>query len=255
MPVTSKKRKRGVQKAGPIQKKPRNIRNIAARAVRDVMMKNIETKHSLQTIADGTEIFHNNFVTLSSNLLATTQGIQDPETAATNNRIGDQVTALGVKLSMMVELNERYSDVTFRLLVVKSARGDTPTRASLFNGLSGNKMLDTVNTERYSILAQKWFKIKAANSAVNAAVGVSGFADQNNVTQVVSRATRIIKLWIPGSKFVRSKIIKYDNNGTQAKFFDYHCLLYAYSNYTTQQDIWYVGRVNDFVLEFKYKDA
>ena len=173
------------------------------------MMKNIETKQSLQTIADGTEIFHNNFVTLSSNLLATTQGVQDPETAATNNRIGDQVTALGVKLSMMVELNERYSDVTFRLLVIKSARGDTPTRASLFNGLSGNKMLDTINTERYSILSQKWFKIKAANAGVNAAVGVSGFADQNNVTQVVSRATRIIKLWIPGSKFVRSKIIKY----------------------------------------------
>lgn len=219
------------------------------------MMRNIETKQSLQTIADGTEIFHNNFVTLTSNMLATTQGTADPETLATNNRIGDQVTALGVKLSMMVELNERYSDVTFRLLVVKSARGDTPTRANLFNGLSGNKMLDTINTERYSILAQKWFKIKAANAAVNATVGVSGFADQNNVTQVVSRATRIIKLWIPGSKFVRSKIIKYDNNGTQAKFFDYHCLLYAYSNYTTQQDIWYVGRVNDFILEFKYKDA
>jgi hypothetical protein len=91
--------------------------------------------------------------------------------------------------------------------------------------MSGNKMLDTVNLERYSILAQKWFKIKAANAAGNSSVGVSGFNSLNDVSIVMSRATKIVKLWIPGEKFARSKIIKYDNNGTQAKFFDYHCLL------------------------------
>jgi hypothetical protein len=236
MPVKTagKKRKRGAVSSGPVRKKSKNIRNIAARAVRDVMMRNIETKQSNQTISDGTEIAHNNFVTLSSNLLATTQGLTDPQTASTNNRIGDQVTALGVKIAMMVELNERYSDVTFRLMVVKSARGDTPTRATLFNGQSGNKMLDTINLERYSILAQKWFKITAQNAAGNSSVGVSGFNSLNDVSIVMSRATKIVKLWIPGEKFVKSRIIKYDDNGTQAKFFDYHCLLYAYSNYTTQ---------------------
>ena len=67
---------------------------------------------------------------------------------------------------MMVELNERYSDVTFRLVFVKCAKGDVPTRDSLFTGSSGNKMLDYINKERYTVLAQKFFKIKAPNMGI-----------------------------------------------------------------------------------------
>ena len=246
---------RGAVTSGPVRKKSKNIRQVAARAVRDVMMKNIETKQSNQTIADGTEIFHNNFVTLSSNLLATTQGTWDPQTTSTNNRIGDQVTAIGVKIAMMVELNERYSDVTFRLMIVKCARQDVPTRSTLFHGQSGNKMIDTVNTERYSIIAQKWFKVKSPGQGTTSAVGLSGVATMNDANVQLSRATRIVKLWIPGSKFAKSKIIKYEDTDSRTKFFDYHALSYAYSNYSTQQDIWYVARVNDFICQFKYKDA
>ena len=68
---------------------------------------------------------------------------------------------------MMIELNERYSNVTFRLLVVRCAKGDVPTRDTLFNGVSGNMILDNLNTERYSILRQKFFKMKAPNMGTN----------------------------------------------------------------------------------------
>ena len=43
------------------------------------------------------------------------------------SRIGDKITLSGVSIKAMFELNERYSDVTMRLLVVRSANGDTPT--------------------------------------------------------------------------------------------------------------------------------
>jgi hypothetical protein len=88
-----KKRARASKKfSGPAWKKPKkDIQAAAVRAVRSVMMKNIETKESTQTISDGTENFHNNFVTLSSNLLATTQGTGDPHTSSTSNRIGDRI--------------------------------------------------------------------------------------------------------------------------------------------------------------------
>ncbi len=99
---------------------------------------------------------------LDNALLSTTQGVSDPNNAATANRIGDEINLKGIKCSIMVELNERYSDVTFRLMVVKSAKGDVPTFTTLFNGLSGNKMMDTLNTERYTIMYQKYFKLKAA---------------------------------------------------------------------------------------------
>jgi hypothetical protein len=158
------------------------------------------------TIGDGTEIFHNNFVTLSNNLLATSQGIADPHTASTANRIGDEITLIGVKIAMMVELNERYSDVTFQLLIVRAARQDVPTRSTLFHGLSGNKKIDTINTERYSILASKTFKITAPNAGTVASADVAGLHVLSDSTARISRATKIVKLWIPGAKFNRSRV-------------------------------------------------
>ena len=45
-----------------------------------------------------------------------------------------------ISFKMMLELNERYSDVTFRLFVVRSAKGDTPTSDTLWQGASGKYM-------------------------------------------------------------------------------------------------------------------
>ena len=50
------------------------------------------------------------------------------------------------------------------------------------------------------------------------------------------------------AKFAKSRVIKYENTDSRTKFFYYHALLYAYSNYSTNQDVYYVARVNDFVL-------
>jgi len=230
------------------------------RIIKQQLNRNIETKTSTNTITDGTEIFHNNFVTLTSNPLKTTQGIKDPEDTNLLNRIGDQINLRGFSMKMMVELNERYSDVTFRMFVVRAARGDTPTRATLFNGLSGNKMIDTLNRERYSILYNKTFKMKAPNTGTIGPALVdlttsSGLNRQEDGEAHISRSTRIIKMWIPGRKFSRNGVIQYDNGGEDPKFFDYHVLLYAYSNYSTSQDIWRIARVNDIVTQLYYKDG
>lgn len=253
-----------------------SVRNKAAStlqaAVRRALSRNLETKKANYTTTDGNEIYHNNFITLTPNILAITQGTSDPQGPTNQNcRIGDEISLKGASLKMMVELNERYSDVTFRLMVVKAAKGDTPTRATLFNGLSGNKMLDSVNTERYTVLHQKFFKIKAPNPGVSTTTGGTiaessvlppppvpnygiFYGDDVNGPKL-SRATKIVKVWIPGSKLVRNSIVKYEDNSSQTKFFDYHVLLYAYSNYSTSQDVVYVGRVNDYVQQIYFKDS
>jgi len=227
--------------------------------------KTLEVKHAVSTVSDGTEILHNNFITLDAHLLETTQGVKDPNASHTECRIGDQITLRGCKIKMFVELNERYSDVTFRMLVVKSAKGDTPTRATLFTGLSGNKMLDTINSERYTVIFQKYFKIKSPNLTASTQTGSTNEAGTTlppsnagiEYTGVfaLSRASKIIKAWIPGKAFSRNGVIQYENNGTQVKFFDYHVLLYAYSNYTTAQDIWNVARCNDYISQLYFTDA
>jgi hypothetical protein len=155
---------------------------------------------------------------------------------------------------MMLELNERYSVGTFRILVVKCARDDTPTMANLFNGLSANKMIDTINTERYTIIASKTVVIRQSSTGINPAfiqeLG-SGFASG---TSVVSTATKIVNIWIPGKKFGKGGIITYEHGSEKTKFFDYHLLVYSYSNYDTA-GTFYTGRVNDEVIRMFYKDA
>jgi len=222
--------------------------------------RNIETKTSQDVSVEGYEIFHNNFVTLSSTLLKTTLGTADLDSGI-GQRIGDDINLRGVSIKMMLELNERYSDVTFRVLCVKCARGDVPTRGTLFVGNSGNKMMDDLNRERYTIIGQKYVKMRAPNAATTGggigipSTGINSLNDGSGHHEVISRATKIVRMWIPGSKFSRSGKITYVNSGSDPKFFDYHVVCYAYSNYSTAQDVYYVGRVNEFISRMYYKDA
>lgn len=243
------------------RKSPLALQRQIQRTVNRAVNKNIETKESVTLITDSQEIWHNNHIVLSNKLLKTTQGISDPANANTNNRIGDAINLRGVSLKMMVELNERYSDVTFRLMIIKSHRGDAIDRGAIFVGQSDNKMLDKFNSERYTLLYQKWFKIKAPNSGTIGPLGFGGVGDGVNAQagtqtyQSLSRATKIVKVWIPGKKFYRSGVVTYDNGGQDPKFFDFSAVLYAYSNFSTAQDVYYVARLNDCVVNMYYKDG
>ena len=131
----------------------------------------------------------------------------------------------------MLELNERYSDVTFRLFVIRSAKVDTPTTSTLWQGVSGNKMLDNFNTERYSVLHSQYVKITARNQGnVPNLVQEIGSGFQVG-TDVISRATKIVQFFVPGKKFTRSGILQYENQSTQVKFFDYHFQIYHFQAY------------------------
>jgi len=235
------------------------------RVVSKMLKSKIETKQSVRSYAATTEIAHNNFISLEAGntFFATTNGTGDPMTG-TGNRIGDEITLKGVAFKMMVELNVRYSDVTFKLILVRSSKGDVPTRASLFRGLSGNKMLDNFNTERYSIMYTKTFQIKAANQGTagpDAGITISSVFQPGGFNQAVgdvtqSRATKIVKFYIPGTKFAKNGVIKYEDlSTTQVKFYDYHLVLYAYANQTCAQDLFNVGRLNDYIKIMYYTDA
>lgn len=239
-------------------KKPRTkpISNLVKSLVRRQLNYTSETKSSVYTSNDGTEILHNNFITVDNRPLKTTTGVLDRMNSDQGNRIGDQIMIKGLSLKMMLELNERYSDVTFRLFVVKSSKGDSPTRDTLFAGISGNKMIDTINSERYTVIFQKYVKMTAPNTAANTGlVGLNPGSTSVGTNQAFSRGTRIVKVWIPGKKICRNGKLQYENDAQQPKFFDYHVLLYAYSNIGTAQDVWAVGRLNDYVCTLYFKDS
>lgn len=229
-------------------------------AVRRTLFKNAETKQAQISSSDYVQIGHNSFVNIDNAVLATTQGTTDPNSSANACRIGDEITLLKAKFCMMLELNERYSDVSYRIIVVKSARGDTPTTSTLFNGLSGNKMLDTLNYERYSVIYQKWGKIKAPPISTGESPSQAGtasgiFVGSNASANYLSRATKIIKFSVDGKKFAPNGIIKYDGAGQDGKFFDFNVLVYAYSNYSTSSALGYnVLAVNDYYHLLQFKD-
>lgn len=260
MPGKRKYTRRGASGMRRYKRKDHYAASKIQAAIRRALNKNIETKQSLQTPADGLEIAHNNFQIISSTPLATNTGVEDVQNSL-GQRIGDEINLKGLSLKFMVELNERYSDVTFKLFIVKSAKGDTPTRATMFNGISGNKMIDTFNRERYTKIYSETFKLKAPNNGSFASryapspFGDSGIAYRTDETEQLSRATKIVKVWVPGEKFVPKGLVQYENNSGQVKFYDYHILLYAYSNYSTNQDVWYIARLNDAVIQLYYKDA
>jgi len=242
----------------PFPKKRKSGLTLQAVAKRlNRMTKTIETKSGTRTITDGTEMRHNNIYNISSTFLQTTNGTMDVENNI-GQRIGDKITLSGVAFTMMLELNERYSDVTFRMFVVRSAKGDAPTSATLWEGASANKMLDTFNTERFTILFSKYVKMTAPNMGMSQAGAQAIGSGFTTGTPELSRATRIVKFYIPGSKFTKNRIIQYENGTTQVKFFDYHFMMYAYSNFSTVDAgvvAYNVGRLNDCFIKMYYKDA
>ena len=74
----------------------------------------------------------------------------------------------------------------------------------------------------------------------------------------IAACNSTVKFYIPGSKFTKNRILQYENGTTQVKFFDYHFMIYAYSNYSTSDAgaiAFNVGRLNDCFIKMYYKDA
>ncbi len=84
------------------------------------------------------------------------------------------------------------------MFVIKKAKGDTCDRSTFFTGLSGNKMIDTINTERFTVIKSKTFKIQAPNQAMVGNGGLAGYYVTSG-DRSLSRATKIVKMGILSS--------------------------------------------------------
>jgi len=258
-PKRSYTKNKTAKKYGVSTKKANASARVLQSAIKRVLNRNIETKRSNSSSSDNVSIPHNSFINVDSAVLSTTQGVQDPSVGVGLNRIGDEINLKGVAFKFMLENDHRFSDTTFRIMVIKSAKGDTPTSATLFNGLSGNKMMDTFNSERYTLLFQKYVKVKQGNAGGDGALGAtyagSGLFD-GDASQTISASTKIVKFYISGEKFCRNGLVRYENGSSQVKFYDYNVLIYAYGVGSTSEALaWNVGKMNEYIKVVYYKDA
>ena len=266
--MSNRKVYRRKSKRGP-KKSLMGVKNMRA-VVNKVLARKIETKQSTN-IGQGRyqEILNNSFISIDNEFLKTTQGTADPMAGNTANRIGDEINLKGISLKFMLEMNERFGDVTARIMVVRAARGDTPSTANLFVGLSVNKMMDRINSERYTVIAQKYVHLKVGNQAAGLLAGEQGLTAQPSGVYLsgnigsqyaTQRGTRIVSMYLPGRKFGRNGIIRYENGGQNVKFFDYYVLVYAYANYSTHLpggtvQTFNICAVADYVKTMYYTDA
>lgn len=241
--------------------KTRKLARLSQQVTR--ITRTIETKEAQWKSAVNVNLPHNNVhLILKSdggqlNPFQTSVGADDPMGANSGQRIGDEITIRGMKFTGFFEGSLARSKVHFRIMLIRMAKGDTVNRASLFQGKSDNKMLDVVNTERYSIIWQTKFNVTPPNAVATGVVppGVPGAGQTSGSTAGIT-GNRIINAWIPGRKFGKNGVIRYENSSTsQIKFYDYRFIILAYDWYGTPQDVNNVGVINECYSCVYFKDA
>lgn len=216
----------------------------------------IETKEGSIQTDNNVPLYHNNVRIVQNstaaefNLLFTQTGTTDPMGPNDARRIGDKIAVRGVMIKGFFENALNRSKVWYRLMVIKKAKGDTIDRTTLFKQDTDNKMLDQINTERFTIIAQRTFNISASSQ------GATGASLTGEPTGAAGgQGTKIIKMWIPGRKFGRGGNVIYEDGSSQPKFFDYRICIVSYDWYGTPQDVNAVGRINEIFSKIYFKDA
>lgn len=217
----------------------------------------IETKEGSRSTSSNVGLGHNTITVMQDSIggvlnpLRLTQGVDDAM-ATGGQRIGDQVTIKGLMIKGMVECALQRSKVFFRIMLLRGAKGETFDRTTIFKGASGNKMIDMVNTERFSIVAQKVFNVSCTNVAP-ASVGTTGVPASGTPA---GQGTKIFKMWIPGYKFGRGGNVKYEEASLQPKFYDYRICVLVYDWFGTPEfPVNNVGIMNTLYTKLYYKDA
>jgi len=187
------------------------------------------------------------------------QAIQDdPMTAGAMRTIGDAISLRGMKATFFLENNLGRAKVFYRIQLIKGPRGADFTQ--IFKGITGNKMIDQLNTEKFTVIAQRRFTLTPSNNMAN---GVNTAGEPLDIPSVggdrtAGQASKIVNFWVPGPKFGKGGNIQYENGSTDLKFYDYRWVMTVYDWFGTPFNPIApnsVGRINEGYIKIYYKDA
>lgn len=224
------------------------------------MYRMIETKDAQWKTNANISLAHNNVTVLQAsaggylNPFSMINGPENADTGSNGKRIGDQINVRGMSIRAFFENALSRSKVYYRLMLVKAAKGDVPTRDTLFKNNVTNKMIDMTNGDRFTIIAQRVFNVQPPVGGY-AASGVDAAGVPTGVVYA-GLCTKTIKMWIPGRKFGRGGRLQFESeNQRQLKFFDYYLCVVCYDWFGTPQDINTVGKINELYTKIYFKDA
>lgn len=237
------------QKKAPLTKRVNNLYR---------MIETKEATHKIESglaVADRIMLTHNQLFILNIEPFRLAQGAGDAMgNGLQANRIGDKISIKGLMIRGQIETAQNRPKVYFRIALVRCAKGDVPDRTTFFKNNCDNKMLDQVNTERYSIIAQRVMNVTVMGQNATLWNNVS-FSGEPNNSNLGGIGTRNFSMWIPGHKIVRGGNMQFENNSFQPKFFDYKIVCLAYDHVATAQDVNQVLQANCIYTKCYFKDA
>lgn len=232
--------------------------------IKNVLMREAETKRTIANFSDNTQLAHMELKVLDPFPFFTSKGLDNP-TAAGNgvsvagNRVGDMIQPKSLKFKLFLENNERFSQVVYKFWFVSCAKGATINVSTFFQGRSDNKMIDEVETASLSgikVLWSKEYTIKAPNPGVNMNIAVPVTYTLAGSGTFAANSSVPIEAYTPGAKVVQfslpvpKKVVFKDGNPIGK---DYYLLLMPYVVIATSTLV-AVCKINDMTKTFSFKD-
>ncbi len=143
---------------GFVRRKPKtNLskpkRREVAKIARNVLRGTMETK-TVGKNNENQQLFHNKAL-YKGELLATTQGVADPDNQSTNAaRVGDEILLRNCNVRFWLSNKLDRPNVMYKLFLFWYTQGQTLSDTLCFF-TQGNKMLDRINNENIGIIDQK----------------------------------------------------------------------------------------------------
>lgn len=240
------KRKRVARKSRPrkrARKYARRGKSKLVKLIKRVTLSKQETKKSVNIDSTRQVLYNNGFYVLNSAMFFTSQGTSDPSKLASSNRIGDEVTPVGISFRTSVMLDPRQPMCKFKVMLVRGGYGDFPSASNLWVGAMDNKQLDFINTERWTVLKTKYFTIRRPQSgntnsttaytstvlSDTTSTGVYNTGLTDGAIRTSSWVPYLLKMYFPGKMF-GSKIRYSSDGGGEIKNWTYSLIITSHAS-------------------------
>lgn len=239
------------------RRKFRRPRTKFARAVKSVILRNMETKEVFRSIATNVSVRHNVLLNLDDNAFYTylgTRGEDMSNTTSTGSRVGKEIFLKGIKVALMIESMQMRPQVTYWLYLIRNNKNpDTgiTSKSDVYEGKSSTIPLDYLDTDKCRVMFCKKITLRMPNTGTTKDMPTQGYALQGETgpgdgmggvyagvdKSTVTNPKTIQKFYVP----VNKKVMFRDDADGQATLpipsQRYQWIMVAYDNYSTDSSV------------------
>lgn len=191
-----------------VSRRPRRgmRRNMMLNIARTAVLKQTETKFKALA-TENVQLYHNagspSVFVVQPNLL------QTPTGTGQTTRVGDEVFGVGLSVKLWLSNKSDRPNVMYRIMIVACPQDQVTSTSpnGLFKSEVGNKMLDSVDTDKYNVVYHKLLQPFSGDYSLEA-------------SSTLREHSKLVKIYIP----LKSRRIKYQSDGGSIPSYQKNCL-------------------------------